>query len=940
MLRKKLKHFLLDYLSSKISFTDKDFQKKLDEILDEIFLSERVFNNLRRIIESDYYLPIYLETEEYFLKYFEIITKISAFSNYLTDIIVRNPEFLTRFISSGEFHKDFSFDEYDNELEQQISIFKSFDKKIDAIRRFKRLHLLRIGLRDILNLTDIEQTMLEYSYLTITILDRIFSLILANHKSKMKLKNLPDYTLISLGKLGGLELNFSSDVDLICVFDNPEESSSSQVLEFYDKVVKDFIQICSELKDGSSLYRIDFRLRPDGKYSPLARSLSYYQIYYETYGRDWERQMLLKMNFVSGNKSLFEKFYKALENFIFPRTFLVPPQIFIQKFRNVYLENISSDTYSGKLNLKHFKGGIRDVEFSVQAQQLLYGGKFKNLRTQNTIEAIKNLAELKLIDKKFSEKLIDSYKFLRRIENYIQLMDDRQLHSIPQDQDKFQNLVKYLGLKDADDFNNKLKTTRQIISSFSAKIFEPIETNPIKKLLEKIKVDHRENFEKNFQQIVQLVSESVSSFLSITEKDEIKDFQIRLIKFLSKSNSPEKVLNLLKRFCSNLNSSFQVIELLRNKKLLKTLLDILDNSEYISQILISDKKIIDAFFSGELFSLKNFEISKFDDEEIRFFIFLLIFNFYFGKIKVNQIGKYLSDYIDCLLRKLIKENLEKAKIDEKDFALIGLGSYGTREMHFKSDIDLLFIFSNDVKNIKAEKFSLSLLSDIRDKFKLLDFFQVDSKLRPEGSVSKLSWTIDELQKYINTRMRIWEFQSYTKMRLIDGNKNLYDELIKLLKTKIEEFNEEVISSEIKRNRSLIKSGKISFSNSSLDLKNSNGGLMDLQFLIQNEILRNKFIPLVVGKSFNEALQTLAKSNKILKSYQKIIKKNYEQIFKMILVHQLLTGKRGFTIDRNFNSKFVKKIFRINPSNSIFNHFKKILDENFEIIKKVNAEIFE
>lgn len=469
MLKIKLKDLLVKFLASKGFIVKEHFLHQFEKILHEVYPTERVLRNFTRILENDYYIPIYLEQQSYLLKYLEVILKISAFSNYLTDVVVRNPEFLTRFLSSGELHKNFLFEDFSQELDQQISIYKSYDKKLSAIRRFKRLHLLRIGLRDILNICELKQTMLEYSYLTQTILDKIYSIAFEINKAQTTLRKIPDYVLISLGKLGGLELNFSSDVDLICIYDNIDDKYSSNILEFYDKVVKNFIQICADTQDGSPLYRIDFRLRPDGKFSPLARSISYYQIYYESYGRDWERQMLLRMNYVSGNRDLFNRFYKSVENFVFPRSLLISPQVLIHRFRKIYLENLENDFETKDLNLKHFLGGIRDVEFSVQALQLLNGGKFRKLRTPNTINAIEKLVELKLIDATSGENLINSYKFLRKIENFIQLMDDRQLHTIPQDDDKFLNLVKYLGLKNSIQFNNKLKSVREFVQNFSKK---------------------------------------------------------------------------------------------------------------------------------------------------------------------------------------------------------------------------------------------------------------------------------------------------------------------------------------------------------------------------------------------------------------------------------------------------------------------------------------
>lgn len=941
MLKKELKNYLIKQSSSYFSEAEqRKFLKRIDKILKSIFVSERVLSNFRRIAENDYYQSIYAENLESFLIYTEVILKISAYSNYLTDIIVRNPEFLTRFLSSGELQKNFSYDLYKEELNSKLSIFKSIEKKLDGIRRFKRMHVLRIGLRDILKLCDIEQSMIEYSDLTKVILESVFELSLKINKEKSHLNSIPDYALIALGKFGGNELNYSSDVDLICVYDNPSEKDNSNVLEFYDKVVKDFIQICSEQKDGSSLYRIDFRLRPDGKYSPLARSISYYQIYYETYGRDWERQMLLKMNFCAGSKELYERFYSMIQNFIYPRTFFEPPQSFVKKFREIQKEKFDKESLSK--NLKHFTGGIRDVEFSVQVNQLLYGGKFKELRTSNTIEAIKNLQKKDLLPDKSANELIDAYKFLRRIENFIQLMDDRQTHSIPEDEDKFQNLIKFSGFSSKLEFNKKLNQVRRIVKKHHDQIFE-FNRDEEKTIKVKSKITNTNllNFQNKFHIIKNLIENNVR-FHSIWINDEvIKNFEKNLIRRIENSSDPETFVHNFLKFLMQVKTSYQISELLTNKSLSKLLFEILENSEPLTNKLTSNPFIFDLFFSGRVF--EKIRISDyfhlFDENEIERFLFTLMINQVNQNINPEEAGVLISEFIDKLIEETATKSQNSLKINTQDFVIIGLGSYGNQEMHFKSDIDLLFLFSSKVNLDKAEKFSRKILSDIREKFKLYDFFNCDSRLRPEGTVSKLSWTFDELKKYIDERMRIWEFQSYTKMRMITGNIHLSDELKLHLQEKIKNLEENYIASEIKRNKELIRREKIQLSLNEIDLKNSPGGIMDIQFLVQFLMLKNPEKFFRTGSSTSKLLQFLSKKISDQSSLFKSLLKNYQSILKLILMQQVLSGKKGFIIKKDLRLNYIEKIFNIKRPQTIFDYCTELLEENLDTLRKINSEIF-
>jgi len=941
VLKKELKKYLLEVFGGYFSNANQSkFSKRLEKILNSIFVSERTFKNFKRICENDYYQTIYSVSIEAFLIYLEVILKISAFSNYLTDIVVRNPHFLTRFLSSDELNKDFSYEDYNNELKSQLQIFRTFEKKIEAIRRFKRMHILRIGLRDILKLCDIEQSMLEYSDLTRAILENVFELALQSNKEKAKLKSIPSYSLISLGKFGGNELNYSSDVDLICVYDNPDEKVSSIVLEFYDKVVKNFIQICSDSKDGSSLYRIDFRLRPDGKYSPLARSISYYQVYYETYGRDWERQMLLKMNFCAGDKKLFDRFFTMLQNFIYPRTFFEPPQSFVKKFREIQKENFDEESLSK--NLKYFSGGIRDIEFSVQVLQMLHGGKINELRTPNTIEAIKKLTEKNLIPHHESIELINSYKFLRKIENFIQLMDDRQTHLIPEDEDKFQNLIKFLGFKTKSDFYSALDSVREIVERFKDQVFETNDYEE-RKIASKSETNDYDfaSFNSKLNFIKTIIYNTARSHSVWIDGEAILKFYDYLTNYAINSVNPEKFLYDFTRFLLQSKTSNQIVELLNNQAFTNLLFEILENSEQLTNKLISNPFIYDYFFSGRIFDKINIaeHFGSFDKNEIELFLFSLMINHFNQNLKSDEIGNLISEFIDRLIENIVTKNQKLTKIKNEDFVLIGLGSYGNKEMHFMSDIDLLFVFKSDISPEKSEKFSRKILNDIRNKFKLYNFFHADSRLRPEGSISKLSWTIDELEKYINERMRVWEFQSYTKMRVILGNKKLFNDLKSILKNKINSLDKSFIASEIKKNRTAIKKEKIQINSDEIDLKNSPGGLMDIQFSIQYLILNNSDKYFGTESSTDKMIKIFSKELDEFRNSFEIIKKNYELIKSLILHLQVITGRKGFIIDSQTHSKFLEKIFHIRKPQTIYEFYKNILRHNYEILKRIHPEIF-
>lgn len=938
MLNSQLKEYLKERYSKFLDEIElKTFIGEFSPLLKEVFISQRVFSNVKRILENDYFIKSYAENLSLLKFYIEIILKISAFSNYLTDIVVRNPEFLSRFLGSDELRTDFTDQNFENEIDSTINTFKTFNKKIDAIKRFKRLHTLRIGLRDILKLTDVETTMSEYSLLTRTILDRVFKLVINNFVQGEVVKKIPEYSLVSLGKLGGLELNFSSDVDLMCFYD--DEENKPENLELFDAIVKKYIDVCTNPTNEGYLYRIDFRLRPDGKYAPLARTLNYYQIYYESYGRDWEKQMLLKMNFISGSKGLFEKFNRFVQSYIYHGAFFDSPKIFIKKFRNIYQSSLSENAFDKKMNLKHFSGGIRDVEFSVQALQLLYGKINIELRTTNTINALRKLAKNKLINEKESEKVIESYKFLRRIENFIQLMDDRQTHSLPTEDEKLQNLTRFLGMSNLNQFYGQLESSRKIIRNFYESIFEKDEISQInfERFVNPKKTKNVENIKKQYLNIIILGKDKTSSY----DNEIIIKFQNEILNKLKTSNNPENFIKNLLRFISSISTKIQMKEFLTNKSLMDLAFLISELSDQLINTLISNQRFIDLYFSGSLFrkDIINLNCENLTDEDIKIFILQVMFNYLLKNLDSRDVNLYLTNFIDSVFDNLIQKISSEYKLDKESYSIIALGSYGTKEMHLKSDVDILFVFENEIDPVRAEKFSLNLLSNFKDKFKLFDYFQADSKLRPEGKASKLSWRIDEIDNYIKSRMRIWEFQSYTKMRLISGSEKIFNSILNSIHTKIKELDLHFIAFEIKKNKNLIRQSKIQSSKDLIDLKNSNGGLLDLQFMQQFLILTDQEnFQNYTGKSFIDFCNDFSNRKKEFKKIFNRLSKNFEKIFSFILLNQIISGSKGHILNTNLDSKFVNDYLKIPQRKKPFDYFKSILEANNLLLKELNMEI--
>lgn len=951
--------------------------------LKRIYISNRVINNLSRILENDYYIQAYASDIEILKIYLKIIINISAFSNYLTDIVVRNPEYLTEFLTSDGLLKQYNRNDFENEILQRLNIFKSVDKKINALIRFRRQHILRIGLKDILGFNDFYNISKEYSSLTKSILDQAFKLALASTTIETKVR-IPSYCLVALGKLGGDELNYSSDVDLICVFDSTTDEYSSEVIEYYDKVVKNFINICTTNRDAGYLYRLDFRLRPDGKYSPLARSISYYQIYYDSSGREWERQMLLRANYVSGDLSLYEKFKKISENFIYQA--YTSPNILLNRMK-FYNEQVfdNQSLFDHSRNVKYFYGGIRNIEFATQALQIIYGHHYSEIRTGNTLDALSQLYKLHLITNKTYLSIKNAYEFLRKIENFIQLMDDRQVHVLPIEKEKIENLCKYLQLKNQKIFKQKLKHVKQNVINYYESIFNVNQVDDaLEKLIRKIKFNDRKNSEVILTKATEYVITKLTSSPKLSEQFNLTTFQKQICNYLKNAEDADKCLKNFYKVIKKIISVYQLGELVLDVDKLKTTLMICDNSEMLFNSLMINDAILDFFSSGKTFkSLEDtIEIINYSSFELELLRFYLSINFLMKNFNAKKLSVIYASFFDEFLKKIIRKSLKDFQLNDSDFCLIALGSYGSKELQLRSDLDVVFIFNDWVIEEKAEKFSNAILETFRSSFNALDYIHIDSRLKPEGSVSKLGWSISEFSKYINQRMRVWELMAYSDSRYITGNESLYFELINTLHAKIKSFDFKILAHEIDQAIKKYFAYKINVHQGILDVKNSFGGITDIRFFRQKLkllIVNSSNIninDIAISSYDNKNLIELVKKTKTLSQlktidnllsikdpdfsnekkyrvnfHKKIVTKDfiktfnkmgkYHQLFsEFILLGNVLFNKKNLIINKDYNNRFTKKFFRIGKSQNILAFFKESLINSQKTLEKLNKELFD
>lgn len=915
-LKKEKFHFsekLIDDLILKTErmIDEKSFNSVIDVLENEagkFYFDSIALANFYRVLNSIFDVSTFLKEIVHYPHHAEIIMAIVSSSNYLTDIVVQNPEYLYQIFDDDYLRKIFSLDELENELKTTIDKFKNFDTKIRLIRQFKKRYILKIGLQDILQIYDLKTITHELSILAKTIISILFDLCYNEILIRYRIKNIKNkFSICALGKLGGDELNYSSDVDLIIFYDKNTsiKNCNKDYHEILTEAIQTFINVATQISSNGFIYRIDFRLRPDGKYSPLCKEMNDYIKYYETRGEDWEKQMLIKLSFISGDINLYNQFKSFVNSYVYHSIVSESIKEKIKKMKlNIEKNNLEDD-------VKTFEGGIRDIEFSVQALQLLNGNKISSLKNGNTLEVLDVLLNNKLLTQNEYKNFKDAYIFYRKIEHFLQLMNDTQTHRLPEDFDTQMRLSKYLALKNYDDFKKKIEYKRKIVR----KIYNSILSSSNKEnILEKIKFNNRSKAENNLSFLKtgkgiigrkEFDSHTIASFEKI---------ETQLYKYLQKSDNPDVVLENFTKVIRFSNYPSIWFNEFKNEIFFEQFLSICNFSQKAIDMLITSKT------AGELLLSRKVFIKNYNDEikilSIKELIFILSIQHALHLIDSVKFSDVLSDYLNYYIDKNFT-----LFFNNKNLFIAALGSFGAKTISFNSDIDLIVVADKIDDDYKTENEFQIFLQKLKDELKP---FEIDFRLRPEGKKSQLVWDIENYQKYLNQRAKVWEFQSLCKLNFISGNKNLFNKFLNVIVTSLEKFSESEIKSEIKAMHF-----NLTKDNRERTIKNIFGGLNTIDFLFQFLILKEKKQKLFNG-NYLQTIKNFAQRNKDVKT----LLKNYKFLKEIEITYQNLFESNSSLIELSEQKqKRVSKYLQI-ENDKVFNEkIQQIINTNIEIYNK-------
>ncbi len=909
---KNIETLIDDFIKSTLRFDLADLF--VTNFINSIKLSpdpERSLTNFSRFIENTFNKSSLYTDLAIFPQMIKILLTTFGYSQYFADILVRDPELFRWLTSTNVLDKKFTKEDYIQQMKSSILPFQSIPKKLNAIRRFKRREILRIGVRDIFGIADFEETVTSLSELAESIVD--ICLQLAAEFTKEKFSSFPEteFAVIGLGKLGGKELNYSSDIDLIFIYNQDGEiKTSAGIVSHYDifnYLVSTLINFLSEKTEEGNLYRVDFRLRPEGVSGSLARSLLAYLTYYEIYGKIWERQMLIKARPIAGDLNFGWKFIQMLDSFIYPKSFLENPVFEVAKIK-AKIEATSTD----ELNIKLRKGGIRDIEFIVQILQLLNAGAKPELKEQNTLKAIRKLANSNLLTTTEAKILTENYIYFRRIEHLLQIAHNLQTHTIPSNPWILTSLAKGMrnyekgdenlsfpdaSLPDWKIFKRELEKRFESVREIYNKIFkvetgtefivadineEAIGKEKLKKFLMDLNFKDIDKAIRNIEFLSKGKLITGEEIFSSAEENAFLKISHLLLTEISKTIIPDITLENFRKIAEGFRYSKSFYELIQNDDVRRILLNIsqfsprfsnlLSLKTYLFEVLFSENNLNSAKKTKEIFKLFNFT-ENFTLHDFKFLneIRLLVLNLD-DLINFYTLSHELTQQADLILRKIFYENFTDE--EREKIAIIGLGKFGSNEMNFDSDIDIIIITNEKNPDryqkllSKCEKFIKKLTET-----KIEKLYDVDIRLRPEGRNAPILVDMDYLKSYFKSRVELWELQAFTRAKFCAGNDAIFNEFFELFANKIFsiKFTRNVLNYFFKMREKMARNVK----HGEIDIKLSPGALVDIEFLSQILQIANfkKFER--IERNTIDALNFLMSNNLLKEEEYQMLTSNYE-----------------------------------------------------------------
>ncbi|MEE9140490.1 MAG: bifunctional [glutamine synthetase] adenylyltransferase/[glutamine synthetase]-adenylyl-L-tyrosine phosphorylase [Alphaproteobacteria bacterium] len=823
-----------------------------------------------------------------------LLTAVFGNSPFLSQCLLSDPHYFRTLVTDGA---DVAFPALLDETHARLRNETDTGRLMRELRRAKRRAALAIALADIAGCWPLPRVTEALSAFADAALRLAVAHLLRRSAAagEFALADEADpergsgFFVLGMGKLGAEELNYSSDIDLM-IFYVPERIAYTGDRSLQDCMVhltRELVRVIEQRTEDGYVFRTDLRLRPDPGATPVAMSVLAAETYYESMGQNWERAAMIKARPVAGDREAATEFLHRLAPYVWRK------HLDFAAIQDIHSIKRQIDTHRGGYrievkgqNLKLGGGGIREIEFFAQTQQLIWGGRMPGLRSPRTCEALEALAAAGRIEKRVAEDLIAAYRFLRQVEHRLQMIEDRQTHIVPADEAGLNRLASFLGFPGSDEFAEVLlRHLRAVQRHYDALFAESVSlggpgnlvftgADPDPETLQTLAGLGFRNGEGVARVIMGWHHGRYPATRSVRARELLTELMPALLTALSKTASPDAAFMKFNDFLSRLPAGVQLFSLFySNPALLDLVAEIMGNAPRLADLLAHRPILLDGVLTpgfykplakagtlareleAALRQARDFEAALditrrwVNDKKFQLGVQILR-----NVTKSDATGAGFADVAEVSIRALlpwVEEDFARrhGRVPGSRMAIVAMGKLGGREMLVGSDLDLVFVYDNPEGAEASDgprpltpheyyaRLSRLLISAITAQTAEGRLYEVDMRLRPSGTSGPIASSLEAFVRYQKESAWTWEHQALTRARVISGPSALRRAISKAVRAVLTRRRDSVqLARDVADMRERI--GRERPGESVWDVKNVRGGLIDVEFIAQFLQLRH------------------------------------------------------------------------------------------------------
>ncbi len=842
----------------------------------------------------------------------ELLSSAASNSPYLARAMVQESVYIPQLLATGPAD---TFEAIIGQVEREPA--ETRGEMLVLLRQAKRRAAILIALADLGGIWSLDEVTAALTRLADATLTRSLRFALHDAEKRGRLVGLEAQMpergtglfFVAMGKYGAGELNYSSDIDFSCYFDDAllPVAEGVEPRELAVRLTQASVGLMQEVTPDGYVFRCDLRLRPDAGSTQIAVSTNAAEHYYETKGQNWERAAMIKARAAVGDIQAGERFLTELQPFVWRKylDYAAISDIHSIK-RQIHAHAGHGEVAVAGHDIKLGRGGIREIEFFAQTQQLILGGRIPMLREKRTLDALAALAQRKIITQEAASELSEAYRFLRTLEHRLQMVEDEQTHSLPKTGEGLDNIARFMGFAETRVFEDELRARLTRVQSHYARLFESapalseesgslvftgVEDDP-----ETIATLRRLNFSQPSAVAATIRGwhhGRVRATRSEKAREKLTALMPLLLNALGKTANPDIAFTRFDRFLSGLPSGVQVFALLySNPRLLDLIAEIVGTAPRLADHLARRPALLDVLIDADflrdrptverlrdsLFTLlrpaKSFE-ERLDvvrrwtkDQQFRVGLQLLQ-----GEADGATVGRGFTDIADAAIVALtaVVEDaaiVSHGRVAGGAMAVIGMGRLGGFEMTASSDLDLIFVYEHiadapasdgpkplapSVYYARTSQHLITALTVMTGEGGLYD---VDMRLRPSGNKGPVAVSLATFENYQASEAWTWERLALTRARVIAGPPALRAKVEAAIQAALQRGDERgKVLADIADMR--LRLEKERAAKTLWDLKEVPGGLFDVEFIVQGaQLLHAPATPEVLNVNTLAALDAL------------------------------------------------------------------------------------